>query len=42
MDPLHCISDNIVAQKSAPIPFDPTLQLDAPVLHAFDNSYGLV
>ena len=39
MDPLHCISDNIVAQKSAPIPFHPT-QLDAPVLHAFDNSHG--
>jgi len=41
LDQVHCIRDNIVAQKSAPIPFHPT-QLDATVIDAFDNSYGLV
>jgi hypothetical protein len=41
LDQVHCRRDNIFAQKSVPIPFHPT-QLDAPVLHAFDNSHGLI
>lgn len=41
LDQVHCIRDNIVAHKSAPIPFHPT-QLVAIVLNAFDKSYGLV
>ena len=41
LDQVHCISKNIPAQKSTPIPFHPT-QPDATILDAFDNSYGLV